>query len=125
MAAAPAKQQSRPRRKTWVRHVQETSNAMDLPPGIFKRSPRGIAGGLKRSVEPEPPDDGPHEISVGYVDAQPVRQSLGTITVLAGQAPARTRKDRASSIIRSADFVPAHTARALIAVVTRTTTPGR
>ena len=39
------------RPKTCVRHVQETSNAMDLPPGIFKRSPAAIARGLKRSVE--------------------------------------------------------------------------
>src|ERR671931_124763 len=39
------------RGKRWVRKVQETSDAMDLPPGIFKRSPRGIARGLKRSVE--------------------------------------------------------------------------
>ena len=37
--------------KRWVRHVQETSNAMDLPRGIFKRSPRAVATGLKRSVE--------------------------------------------------------------------------
>jgi Protein of unknown function (DUF3175) len=51
MAATPTKQRTRPRRKTWVRHVQETSNAMDLPRGIFKRSPRAIASGLKRSVE--------------------------------------------------------------------------
>jgi Protein of unknown function (DUF3175) len=36
--------------KRWVRHVQETSNAMDLPPGIFKRSGRGIAAGLKQAV---------------------------------------------------------------------------
>jgi Protein of unknown function (DUF3175) len=36
--------------ESWVRHVQETSNAMDLPVGIFKRSPKGIATGLKRSV---------------------------------------------------------------------------
>ena len=42
------------RRRTWVRHVQETSNAMDLPAGIFKRSPQGIARGLKRSVERSP-----------------------------------------------------------------------
>jgi len=28
----------------------ETSNAMDLPPGIFKRDPPGIARGLKQSV---------------------------------------------------------------------------
>jgi hypothetical protein len=38
------------RARRWVRHVQETSNAMDLPRGIFTRSPRGIAEGLKRAV---------------------------------------------------------------------------
>lgn len=38
------------RKRRWVRRVQETSNAMDLPPGIFLRSPRGIAAGLKRAV---------------------------------------------------------------------------
>ena len=37
--------------KGWVRRVAETSNAMDLPRGIFKRSPRAIAAGLKRSAE--------------------------------------------------------------------------
>src|SRR2546423_13080249 len=42
---------TRRRKKTWVRRVQETSNAMDLPRGVFKRSPRAIATGLKRSVE--------------------------------------------------------------------------
>jgi Protein of unknown function (DUF3175) len=36
--------------RRWVRHVQETSNAMDLPQGIFMRSPRGIAAGLKQAV---------------------------------------------------------------------------
>ena len=36
--------------KRWVRRVQETSNAMDLPRGIFKRPPHAIATGLKRSV---------------------------------------------------------------------------
>jgi uncharacterized protein DUF3175 len=34
----------------WVRHVQQTSNAMDIPDGLFTRSPRRIALGLKRSV---------------------------------------------------------------------------
>ena len=38
-------------RRTWVRKVAETSDAMDLPRGIFKRSPEGIARGLKASVE--------------------------------------------------------------------------
>jgi hypothetical protein len=37
--------------RRWVRRVQETSNAMDLPRGIFTRSQRGIATGLKRAVE--------------------------------------------------------------------------
>jgi len=36
--------------RRWVQRVQETSNAMDLPPGIFKRPPRGIASGLKQAV---------------------------------------------------------------------------
>jgi hypothetical protein len=36
--------------RRWVRRVQETSNAMDLKPGIFTRSPRGIAAGLKQAV---------------------------------------------------------------------------
>jgi Protein of unknown function (DUF3175) len=39
-----------PRRESWVRRVQQTSNAMDLPPRIFKRSPRAIARGLQQSV---------------------------------------------------------------------------
>lgn len=39
-----------PHRTSWVRRVAETSNAMDLPAGIFTRSPEGIARGLKRSV---------------------------------------------------------------------------
>src|SRR5262245_47435483 len=38
------------RRKSWVRKVQETSDAMDLPAGIFGRSSAGIARGLKRAV---------------------------------------------------------------------------
>jgi uncharacterized protein DUF3175 len=35
---------------SWVRRVQQTSNAMDLPPGIFNRSAREIARGLRQSV---------------------------------------------------------------------------
>ena|SRR2546425_5999153 len=36
--------------KSWVQHVRETSDAMDLPPGIFKRSPQAIAWGLREAV---------------------------------------------------------------------------
>ena len=37
-------------RKRWIRQVQETSNAMDIPQGLFTRSPRAIAEGLKHAV---------------------------------------------------------------------------
>jgi Protein of unknown function (DUF3175) len=47
----PSKRRAGRGRRTWVRKVAETSNAMDLPPGIFKRSPESIARGLKTSVE--------------------------------------------------------------------------
>ncbi len=41
-----------PKKKTnyWVHRVQETSNAMDLPEGIFTWSPPAIARGLKKAV---------------------------------------------------------------------------
>ncbi len=38
------------RRTSWVRKVAETSNAMDLPRGIFKQPSRDIARDLKASV---------------------------------------------------------------------------
>jgi hypothetical protein len=47
----PRRPSKRRGRRTWVRKVAETSDAMDLPPGIFKRAPRSIARGLKTSVE--------------------------------------------------------------------------
>jgi Protein of unknown function (DUF3175) len=40
----------RRRKSSWVRVVRETSNAMDLPRDLFKRTPDGIARGLKRAV---------------------------------------------------------------------------
>jgi Protein of unknown function (DUF3175) len=49
-APGRARRRQRTAGQSWVRHVQETSNAMDLAPRIFKGSPRSIALGLKRSV---------------------------------------------------------------------------
>lgn len=37
-------------KKWWVKRVQETSNAMDLPEGLFTRSSKEIAQELKKSV---------------------------------------------------------------------------
>ncbi len=38
------------KRKQWVKHVQETSFAMDLPEGAFTHSPKKIAQILKDAV---------------------------------------------------------------------------
>lgn len=38
------------KKKFWVKHVQETSNAMDLKEGTFKQSPKKIAQLLKEAV---------------------------------------------------------------------------
>jgi uncharacterized protein DUF3175 len=35
----------------WSGEVTRTSNALDLEPGVFRRSPRGVALSLKRSAE--------------------------------------------------------------------------
>ena len=41
---------AQPRR--WSQHVAETSNALDLEPGVFtEKDPRAIARSLKRSAE--------------------------------------------------------------------------
>lgn len=45
-----AKKKTAPKR--WSRHVTETSNALDLEAGVFKKDdPKKIAGSLKRSAE--------------------------------------------------------------------------
>ena len=36
--------------KRWIAHVQETSNAMDIPEGLFTLSAKAIALGLKKAV---------------------------------------------------------------------------
>jgi hypothetical protein len=47
MAAKPANT-----RRRWSQKVTETSNALDLEPGVFrKRTPRAIALSLKRSAD--------------------------------------------------------------------------
>ncbi len=38
------------KKKQWVKHVQETSFAMDLPEGLFTQSAKEIAKGLKQAV---------------------------------------------------------------------------
>jgi hypothetical protein len=41
-----------PTKKRWSKHVTETSDALDLTPGVFnQRRPHDIAASLKRSAE--------------------------------------------------------------------------
>jgi uncharacterized protein DUF3175 len=47
-----------PRKKMWVKKVQETSFAMRLPEGIFTRSAKEIAQGLKKAVMASPSTKG-------------------------------------------------------------------
>jgi hypothetical protein len=50
MARRKTTRRKQSKRESWVQRVRETSDAMDLPLGIFKRSPKEIARGLKQSV---------------------------------------------------------------------------
>lgn len=49
-ARRPAATKS-PAKKRWSQHVTETSDAMTLDDGVFKKTPRAIALSLKRSAE--------------------------------------------------------------------------
>jgi uncharacterized protein DUF3175 len=51
MAAKKTTAKPAPPTKKWSQHVTETSNALDLEPGVFKGSPRQIALSLKRSAD--------------------------------------------------------------------------
>jgi hypothetical protein len=49
---APSRQGTGARGRRWSRRVTETSNALDLEPGVFTwKDPRRIARSLKRSAE--------------------------------------------------------------------------
>ena len=56
-ARAPRGHRKTPKRarpttiRRWSAKVMETSDALDLEPGVFKRGPKAIAGSLRRSAE--------------------------------------------------------------------------
>ena len=52
MRKAKSKSRKKSRRNRWSHQVMQTSDALDLEPGVFtKRTPRAIALSLKRSAE--------------------------------------------------------------------------
>ena len=42
---------ARAKQRKWSARVTRTSNALDLEPDVFKKSPRAMAASLKRSAE--------------------------------------------------------------------------
>ena len=40
-----------PKKKKWLKKVTETSDAMTLDKGVFRKSPHAIAASLKRSAD--------------------------------------------------------------------------
>jgi hypothetical protein len=46
-----ARRSRKPARRRWSRRVMQRSNALDLEPGVFQRSPGAVARSLKRSAE--------------------------------------------------------------------------
>jgi hypothetical protein len=63
-------------RRRWSQHVNETSDAMDLVPDVFKRNdPRSIARSLKRSAERS-----------GRRKASPYRSAMSMLTFYVNRA---------------------------------------
>lgn len=76
-----------PPRRRWSQHVTETSDAMTLDDGVFKKdSPRAIAASLKRSAERS------HRRK-----AAPYRSAMSMLTFYinrSGKGLSRTRRDK-------------------------------
>ena len=56
--------------RRWVRRVQETSNAMDLPRGNLHSVTAGRRPRPEEGRDPQPAHEGPHRVSVRDVHAQ-------------------------------------------------------
>ena len=57
-----------PKKKKWSKKVTETSDAMTLDKGVFKKSPHAIAVSLKRSAGAKPAEK-IHTIPLRHVHA--------------------------------------------------------
>ena len=60
--------------RRWSQKVTDTSDALTLDKGVFKKTPRAIALSLKRSAEREPPPQ-VYALSLRDVDADILPQS--------------------------------------------------
>lgn len=94
----------RPATHRWSQRVTQTSNAMDLEPGVFTlRDPRVIARSLKRSVE-----------ASDRLKSTPFRSAMSMLTFFVNRAgrglpPARRRVlERAKDELRALYGKPVH-----------------
>jgi len=78
--------------RRWSQRVTETSNALDLEPGVFRRSARQIALSLKRSAER----------SVRR-KAEPFRSAMSMLTFYINRAGKQLDRERRKTLMRAKD----------------------
>jgi hypothetical protein len=77
----------------WSKHVMETSNAMDLEPGVFRQDdPAAIARSLKRSAERS-----------RRRKAEPFRSALSMLTFFINRAGRKLPAERRRVLMRAKD----------------------
>jgi Protein of unknown function (DUF3175) len=87
-AMARKRTSRKPRR--WSARVTRTSNALDLEPGVFRRSARGVALSLKRSAERS-----------GRRKTDPYRSALSMLTFYINRAGKNLSADRKRTLMQA------------------------
>jgi hypothetical protein len=77
-------------KKKWSKHVTETSDAMTLDEGVFKKGPRAMAASIKRSAERS------HRRK-----ATPYRSAMSMLTFYANRAGKNLSPTRKKTIARA------------------------
>ena len=90
-ARANAKKKGTAPPRRWSRRVMETSDALDLEPGVFrKRSPRAIALSLKRAAERS-----------RRRKSAPFRSAMSMLTFYVNRAGKKLPADRRRALMRA------------------------
>lgn len=92
MARKAHKAPSTPPPKYWSQRVTETSNALDLEPDVFTRSPRAMAASLKRSAE-----------ASNRRKVSPYRSAMSMLTFYANRAGKNLTAERREAIEQAKD----------------------
>jgi hypothetical protein len=78
------------KQRRWSRQVTERSNALDLEPGVFRRTPRAIALSLKRSAERS-----------RRRKAEPFRSAMSMLNLYINRAGTKLSAERRRSLNRA------------------------